>query len=663
MDPAEFLLPADPAHFPAGRRFLLTTVEAQMTTVDGIAHLFAFGEFAAMYLSVWSNACWPAAPPADADITTPLWPARLPTFVDAPLNARETRGGDDPASPFRHYGALRPPEPDSRSEAEKAAELAAHLAAYHARLAAHRELMLTFERGLAKVRRTLANVPTYMIFDDHDVTDDWNLNPMWIDRVMNTSLGVSMARNALVSYALFQDWGNDPRKWKRPEYRAFLDNAARMFPAGAVQGPDSAVADALDAALGFGLVGQEGLDGSVGPVDPPIKWHFSVPGPKHLAVALDNRTRRSFVSRNGPPGNVAGGLDPLAPTPLAEAIPPGPFGDGKEVLLVIAPLQVFGPPILDEFVAPAAYRAFDAKDFADKLDPALASGARGMAGTNPDAIEAWAFDLKTFEALLRRLEPYRRVVLLSGDVHYSASNVMSYWKRGTPEPARLVQFTSSGFKNVMPSYITTVDRSLSNAHKIIRAEVGAERIVWLTRPDNPVTLPPGKSERDVPRALRAKLRSAPVMIPTHGWPRGSTINPATPPDWSWRVEPIYDLRADADRPPAIRPVEVDRAAIEAQLGEPNAPRAIEAYQALAARHQASLERLRNGRQMLFRANFGVVRFERRDGVLHAVHEMITAKKPPGEIGSDPPRPEVFVLHTAALEAPAALRPEDRMAPV
>jgi phosphodiesterase/alkaline phosphatase D-like protein len=28
---------------------------------------------------------------------------------------------------------------------------------------------------LPKVRRVLANIPTYMIFDDHDITDDWNI--------------------------------------------------------------------------------------------------------------------------------------------------------------------------------------------------------------------------------------------------------------------------------------------------------------------------------------------------------------------------------------------------------------------------------------------------------------------------------------------------------
>jgi hypothetical protein len=72
---------------------------------------------------------------------------------------------------------------------------------------------------------------------------------------------------------------------------------------------------------------------------------------------------------------------------------------------------------------------------------------------------------------LARLEPHRRVVLLSGDVHYSASTAMSYWTRGSSDPARFVQFTSSGFKNVMPPYITTVDRSLPLAQQLVRAKV------------------------------------------------------------------------------------------------------------------------------------------------------------------------------------------------
>ncbi len=68
----DFLLPADHAWFPAGRRYLQSIVDAQMTSTDGTSHLFAFGEFAAMYLSVWSNAVWtPLRDPREAGTARP----------------------------------------------------------------------------------------------------------------------------------------------------------------------------------------------------------------------------------------------------------------------------------------------------------------------------------------------------------------------------------------------------------------------------------------------------------------------------------------------------------------------------------------------------------------------------------------------------------------
>ena len=671
-----FSLPADHAHFPPGRRFMLTTVDAQMTTVDADCHLFSLGEFAAMYLSVWANACWPQMVkpipteparldlPTDEKLLTALWPEHIPTYLGAPLDGIESRDAGVKLSPFQNYSAYHDPTiDDKRTPDEKKKEYEDHVKNLKKALQAHRERLTLFESGLAKVRRVLANIPTYMMFDDHDVTDDWNLNPMWYDRVYTTSLGITTIRNALIAYALFQDWGNDPRKYEKDDYKRLLANIEKLFPAGAPQGPNVTAANDLDAQFGFNLRGVPDPDGTVSNVNPLITWHFSVPGPRHLAIALDNRTRRSFLSRSGLPGNVAGSLDRTENTVQTEQIPAGPFTDGKEVLFVIAPLQVIGPPLLDEFVAPAAFRAFDVKDYNEKLQPGLRSGSRGMMGTNPDAIEAWAFDPKTLEALLRRLEPYRRVVLLSGDVHYSASNVMSYWTKGNAEPARLVQFTSSGFKNVMPSYITTVDRSMAIAHSIVRARIGAERLGWDLKPTTPVILPPGKSEKDIPRALRARLRLEPTLVPTYGWPKGSVINPAELPDWSWRVDPIFDVRPDGARPPALTPLEIDIDA-EAMLTEINTPRLLDGYQAASSRHQRAVTTLRNSRQILFRSNFGVVRFEERPStsatggtVLHAIHEMYSAARLPEDGGTDPLKPELFVVQEAALAAPEAIRPE------
>ena len=47
---------------------------------------------------------------------------------------------------------------------------------YHAIFDKEHEALNGFVKQLPQVRRALAHIPTYMIFDDHDVTDDWNLN-------------------------------------------------------------------------------------------------------------------------------------------------------------------------------------------------------------------------------------------------------------------------------------------------------------------------------------------------------------------------------------------------------------------------------------------------------------------------------------------------------
>ena len=70
-----------------------------------------------------------------------------------------------------------------------------------------------FLDGLPAVRRLLANVPTYMIFDDHDVTDDWNLSVRWRTEVYRTELGRRVVANALMAYWLCQDYGNDPDRY------------------------------------------------------------------------------------------------------------------------------------------------------------------------------------------------------------------------------------------------------------------------------------------------------------------------------------------------------------------------------------------------------------------------------------------------------------------
>jgi hypothetical protein len=65
-------------------------------------------------------------------------------------------------------------------------------------------------KSLPAVRRAMANVPCYMMFDDHDVTDDWNLDSKWKSTVEASDAGRRVLANALAAYWLFQGWGNDP---------------------------------------------------------------------------------------------------------------------------------------------------------------------------------------------------------------------------------------------------------------------------------------------------------------------------------------------------------------------------------------------------------------------------------------------------------------------
>jgi hypothetical protein len=642
-------LPVDRAHFPEERRLSVTRRDAQFTSEDGESHVLSLGEFSALYLTVWSNAVW-------GTLVTGA------TFADDPDHPENKRAfgwqeqlpdkGDilmpDVIFPDRIAGHLYVAETKHKTTTPEERQ--------H-ELRHNHEVLREFHRTLPKVQRALANVPTYMVLDDHDVTDDYFLNPMWRDRVLTTQLGQAILRNAMIAYALFQDWGNDPFRYDSGPRHQLLSLVPQLFPDGTQKGPDESVADSIARLFGHDLRNTPTADGRYDSVTPPILWHFTIDGPAHRVIAFDNRTRRSYGSRNGPPGNVS--IDAQV-----DQIPLPPLPAGKEVLIVIAPLQVIGPPVLDEIVAPLSYRAFDAITGAKKdsdLSPSSTTGLREMLGTNPDAIEAWAFDTVTFEHLLQRLAPYQRVVLLSGDVHYSSGTLMSYWLGNAPRPARIAQFTSSGFKNVMPVFITFVDRSLGFAQQMVRAELGVERIAWNQPLDDLVLLPDGKTQLDLVPVMRSRLQSVPVLIPTWGWPddndpkhpeqfdphKASRLNPARPPDWAWRVRALLDARADSERPAGIRLLELDEAAVDGKLAAPDT--VVEAYQAVAARHQHALARLRNARQILFRANVGRVHFQpNADGTLDAIHEVYTTFADPDQPAALEPKPEAFLVQVAAL---------------
>lgn len=67
-----------------------------------------------------------------------------------------------------------------------------------------------FRGDLPQVARLFAHVQTLMIFDDHDITDDWNLSARWESTAYNHPFSRRIVGNALLAYMLCQGWGNRP---------------------------------------------------------------------------------------------------------------------------------------------------------------------------------------------------------------------------------------------------------------------------------------------------------------------------------------------------------------------------------------------------------------------------------------------------------------------
>lgn len=145
------------------------------------------------------------------------------------------------------------------------------------------------------VRRVLANVSTWMIFDDHEVTDDWCITGRWVDRVRDLPEGRRIEGEALAAYLLFQHWGN----------------------------------------VGAALPVEEWLARPETLHTRPWSWTWDC-GPARF-IALDTRTRREYPTKLGSPMLMGeGGITAAIPDPTS---PPDP--GGSELLVVVSP-----PPLV-----------------------------------------------------------------------------------------------------------------------------------------------------------------------------------------------------------------------------------------------------------------------------------------------------------------------------
>jgi len=270
-----------------------------------------------------------------------------------------------------------------------------------ARYARESEAIAAFREGLPAVRRVLAHLPVAMIFDDHDITDDWNLSREWEDVAYGHAFSRRVIGNALIAYLLQQAWGNRPEAFA-PE--GLLDQ----------------VQAALDAP------GGEAHDALIERLLRWRDWHYVWPTTPPLMV-LDSRTHRwrSEVSPRRPSGL----MDWEALTDLQQAL-----RDHRAVLLV-ASAPIFGVKLIETIQ----------RIFSFFGRPLMVDAENWM--SHPGAASA-------ILNIFRHPRTPQTFVVLSGDVHYSFVYDVELRPRGRrllqTQGPRIWQVCSSGLRNTFP---------------------------------------------------------------------------------------------------------------------------------------------------------------------------------------------------------------------
>ena len=312
-------LEATLVRFPALRRQNVVRKLARFSTTDGNNHLLTYGEFAAMYCAAFSPAVWRALTAPDALFTPPPADAGLTFCTDW----ESAFGGDT-----------------NRWKTDKNKAGRSHLDG----VTDEAKRVEIWRDAVPRVARVLANVPTYMIFDDHEITDDWYISDRWRERVIDAPFGRAVLRNGILAYAVFQAWGNDPARFRHDG----------QLPPNAEMDPNEKLLDALTEFVnGIGAQAAATLDkvdaliGLDKPVtNPKVTFHFDVPGPKFTVRVLDTRTRRTYKAKgNTPPRLLGDSMD--------AQVPAGPFGDGRELLVVVSAAPVLFPRIFESVPAAA----------------------------------------------------------------------------------------------------------------------------------------------------------------------------------------------------------------------------------------------------------------------------------------------------------------------
>jgi hypothetical protein len=344
------------------------------------------------------------------------------------------------------------------------------------------------------VRVLLAQVPTFLMFDDHELTDDWNFDVSWVRMLHNPKDDLRMwpktLTDALAAYWVYQGWGNKaPSQWKNDPRAAALADAQRDG-IDALPRLRTCIHDACfrnapsqDASAAY----QSGLG---------LEWHYRLPFDPPFLVP-DCRSRRRMVpadeklrvidhhvSANAPKSQT---IDDAQIAWLREILVDRWRGGPVAFIATSTPL-LMQKKVMRMMVAPEiAARAWaGGTDVASIL---AVVGDSTALGTGSDALlhlfrrrkdlehairdKTWRDLWALADAMRRANSPVKTLVVVSGDVHHNYSMTANLPGAGRPRP-ELLQITCSGLQTDIRQ---DLQESIAERQGSVAFDVGRFRLV------------------------------------------------------------------------------------------------------------------------------------------------------------------------------------------
>lgn len=281
------------------------------------------------------------------------------------------------------------------------------------------------------VRWLLSCIPSLMIFDDHEIIDDWNISKKWLNEKKATDWWYLKYQSALAAYWLYQGLGNlPPDEWRSDERMRAITLPASMRKRDVTHRVTS-----LFRAYATGLK--------------RVQWGYTFDAGGTSVVVADCRARRDVLKRKM--------MDDDEWNWFAQAV----RTSKRPNLLIVLSLPFLLPEAIHELETISS--KYD--QFPWNLDPA-AQTLGPMLQEKID-LEHWSAFPESFNRMLDLIEEIltmpgqrkRLVALISGDVHFSYNMKGSLVKN----PGRhFYQLVSSPVRHKVTGRDEAIVRALSS---------------------------------------------------------------------------------------------------------------------------------------------------------------------------------------------------------